>query len=54
MTPRRRVLAAIEHREAHQDPVDSRSTPASGISAIAWRPLPPAAVSCLMLFTASV
>jgi len=36
MTSRERVLAAIEHREGDQVPVDLGATPSSGISAIAY------------------
>jgi len=36
VTPRERVLAAIEHREPDRVPVDLGSTPSSGISAVAY------------------
>ena len=36
MTPRERVLAAIDHREPDRVPVDLGATPSSGISAIAY------------------
>jgi uroporphyrinogen decarboxylase len=36
MTPRERILAAIEHREPDQVPIDLGATPSSGISAIAY------------------
>ncbi len=36
MTPRERVLAAIDHREPDRTPVDLGATPSSGISAIAY------------------
>lgn len=36
MTPRERVIAAIEHRQPDQVPVDLGSTPSSGISAMAY------------------
>ena len=36
MTPRERVLAAIEHREPDRVPIDLGCTPSSGISAIAY------------------
>jgi len=36
MTPRARVLAAIEHREPDRVPVDLGATPSSGISAAAY------------------
>lgn len=36
MTPRERVLAAIEHREPDRVPLDLGGTPSSGISAIAY------------------
>jgi uroporphyrinogen decarboxylase len=36
LTPRQRVLAAIEHREPDRVPVDLGATPSSGISAIAY------------------
>ncbi len=36
MTPRERVLAAIDHREPDRVPVDLGSTPSSGISAMAY------------------
>ena len=36
MTPRERILAAIEHRQPDQVPVDLGATPSSGISAIAY------------------
>lgn len=39
MTPRERVLAAIEHREPDRVPVDMGSNPSSGISAIAYNRL---------------
>ena len=39
MTPRERVLAAIEHREPDHVPVDLGATPSSGISAIAYNRL---------------
>lgn len=39
MTPRERVLAAIEHRQPDRVPVDLGSTPSSGISAIAYNKL---------------
>ncbi|MDI6450396.1 uroporphyrinogen decarboxylase family protein [Anaerobaca lacustris] len=39
MTPRQRVLAAIEHRQPDRIPVDLGSTPSSGISAIAYNKL---------------
>ena len=39
MTPRERVLAAIEHRPPDRVPVDLGSTPSSGISAIAYNKL---------------
>jgi len=39
MTPRERLLAAIEHREPDQVPVDLGSNPSSGISAVAYAAL---------------
>ena len=36
MTPRERILAAIEHREPDRVPVDLGATPSSGISAMAY------------------
>ncbi len=39
MTPRERVLAAIDHREPDQVPIDLGSTPSSGISAIGYNRL---------------
>ncbi len=36
MTPRERILAAIEHRQPDRVPVDLGATPSSGISAIAY------------------
>ena len=39
MTPRDRILAAIEHREPDRVPVDLGATPSSGISAIAYNRL---------------
>ena len=36
MTPRERILAAIEHRQPDTVPVDLGATPSSGISAIAY------------------
>jgi uroporphyrinogen decarboxylase len=36
MTPRERVLAAIEHKQPDRVPVDLGATPSSGISAIAY------------------
>lgn len=36
MTPRQRILAAIEHRQPDKVPVDLGATPSSGISAIAY------------------
>jgi uroporphyrinogen decarboxylase len=36
MNSRERILAAIEHREPDQVPVDLGATPSSGISAIAY------------------
>lgn len=36
MTPRERVLSAIEHREPDRVPVDLGATPSSGISAMAY------------------
>jgi uroporphyrinogen decarboxylase len=39
MTPRERILAAIEHREPDQVPLDLGATPSSGISAIAYNNL---------------
>jgi uroporphyrinogen decarboxylase len=36
VTPRERILAAIEHREPDRVPVDLGATPSSGISAIAY------------------
>ena len=36
MTPRERVIAAIEHRQPDQVPVDLGATPSSGISAMAY------------------
>ncbi|MEE9306915.1 MAG: uroporphyrinogen decarboxylase family protein [Spirochaetia bacterium] len=36
MTPRERILAAIDHREPDRVPVDLGSTPSSGISGIAY------------------
>ena len=45
MTPRERVLAAIEHRQPDRVPVDLGGTPSSGISAVAYNRL----VRCLGL-----
>ena len=39
MTPRQRVIAAIEHRQPDRVPVDLGATPSSGISAIAYNRL---------------
>ena len=39
MTPRQRVLAAINHQQPDQVPVDLGATPSSGISAIAYNNL---------------
>ncbi|MCF7973458.1 MAG: methyltransferase [Phycisphaerae bacterium] len=39
MTPRERIIAAIEHRQPDQVPVDLGSNPSSGISAIAYHRL---------------
>ncbi len=36
MTPRERILAAIDHREPNRVPIDLGATPSSGISAIAY------------------
>ncbi|NOY80631.1 MAG: methyltransferase [Kiritimatiellaeota bacterium] len=36
MTPRERVLSAIDHREPDRTPVDLGATPSSGISALAY------------------
>ena len=36
MTPRERILAAIEHRQPDKVPVDLGATPSSGFSAIAY------------------
>ena len=36
MTPRERVLAAINHKEPDYIPLDLGGTPSSGISAIAY------------------
>ena len=39
MTPRERILAAIQHREPDSVPLDVGATPSSGISAIAYNQL---------------
>lgn len=36
MTPRERILAAVEHRQPDRVPIDLGATPSSGISAIAY------------------